>query len=39
MTVAVIRAGAVGGPVGDKLAMAGADVTFAVRGTHVDASG
>jgi 2-dehydropantoate 2-reductase len=37
MKVAVIGAGAIGGYVGAKLALAGADVTFLCRGAHVEA--
>src|SRR5439155_1415243 len=37
MKVAVIGAGAIGGDVGVKLALAGEDVTFVVRGANLDA--
>jgi 2-dehydropantoate 2-reductase len=37
MKVAVIGAGAIGGLVGARLAEGGADVTFIVRGAHIDA--
>lgn len=37
MRIAVIGAGAIGGLVGARLAMSGHDVTFVVRGAHVDA--
>ncbi len=37
MRIAVIGAGAIGGYVGARLAMAGEDVTFVVRGAHVEA--
>lgn len=37
MRIAVIGAGAIGGYVGAKLALAGEDVTFIVRGAHVEA--
>jgi len=37
MKIAVIGAGAIGGLVGAKLAMAGEDVTFLVRGANLDA--
>lgn len=37
MKIAVVGAGAIGGLVGAKLARAGEDVTFLVRGSHVDA--
>src|ERR1700682_2981864 len=37
MKIAIIGAGAIGGYVGVKLAMAGEDVTFIVRGANLDA--
>ena len=37
MKIAVIGAGAIGGLVGAKLALAGEDVTFIVRGKNLDA--
>ena len=37
MKIAVIGAGAIGGYVGLKLALAGEDVTFMVRGAHLEA--
>ena len=37
MKVAIIGAGAIGGLVGAKLALAGEDVTFIVRGANLDA--
>jgi 2-dehydropantoate 2-reductase len=37
MKIAIIGAGAIGGYVGVKLALAGEDVTFIVRGAHVEA--
>ena len=37
MKIAVIGAGAIGGLVGAKLALAGEDVTFIVRGANLDA--
>ena len=37
MKVAIIGAGAIGGYVGAKLALAGDDVTFIVRGANLDA--
>ena len=37
MKIAVIGAGAIGGLVGAKLALAGEDVTFMVRGRNLDA--
>src|ERR1700674_1996645 len=37
MKIAIIGAGAIGGYVGVKLALAGEDVTFIVRGTNLDA--
>lgn len=37
MKIAVVGAGAIGGLVGAKLARAGEDVTFLVRGAHVEA--
>jgi 2-dehydropantoate 2-reductase len=37
MKIAIIGAGAIGGLVGARLALAGEDVTFLVRGAHVDA--
>ena len=37
MKVAIIGAGAIGGYVGVKLALAGEDVTFLVRGTNLSA--
>jgi 2-dehydropantoate 2-reductase len=39
MKIAIIGAGAIGGYVGVKLALAGEDVTFIVRGAHLDAIG
>ncbi|RZL62749.1 MAG: 2-dehydropantoate 2-reductase [Variovorax sp.] len=39
MKIAVIGAGAIGGLVGAKLALAGEDVTFVVRGANLDAIG
>src|SRR5712691_3109637 len=37
MKIAIIGAGAIGGYVGVKLALAGEDVTFIVRGANLDA--
>ena len=37
MKTAIIGAGAIGGYIGVKLALAGEDVTFVVRGTNLDA--
>ena len=37
MKIAIIGAGAIGGLVGAKLALAGEDVTFVVRGANLDA--
>lgn len=37
MKIAIIGAGAIGGYVGAKLALAGEDVTFIVRGAHLEA--
>src|SRR5260370_8959328 len=37
MKIAIIGAGAIGGYVGVKLALAGEDVTFVVRGANLDA--
>ncbi len=37
MKIAIIGAGAIGGLVGAKLALANADVTFMMRGTSLDA--
>ncbi|MDP6174937.1 MAG: 2-dehydropantoate 2-reductase N-terminal domain-containing protein, partial [Rhodospirillales bacterium] len=37
MRVAIIGAGAIGGMVGGKLALAGADVTLIARGPHLAA--
>ena len=37
MKIAIIGAGAIGGLVGARLALAGEDVTFIVRGRHLDA--
>ena len=37
MKIAVIGAGAIGGLVGAKLALAGEDVTFIVRGANLEA--
>ena len=37
MKIAVIGAGAIGGYVGVKLALAGEDVTFIVRGANLEA--
>src|SRR5437016_12620321 len=37
MKVAIIGAGAIGGYVGVKLALAGDDITFVVRGANLDA--
>ena len=37
MKVAIIGAGAIGGYVGAKLALAGEDVTFIVRGENLEA--
>lgn len=39
MKIAIIGAGAIGGLVGAKLALAGEDVTFIVRGANLDAIG
>jgi 2-dehydropantoate 2-reductase len=39
MKIAVVGAGAIGGLVGAKLALAGADVTFLVRGANLEAIG
>ena len=39
MKIAIIGAGAIGGLVGAKLALAGEDVTFVVRGANLDAIG
>src|SRR5437868_8334098 len=39
MKIAVIGAGAIGGLVGAKLALAGEDVTFIVRGANLEAIG
>ena len=39
MKIAIIGAGAIGGLVGAKLALAGQDVTFVVRGANLDAIG
>ena len=37
MKIAIIGAGAIGGYVGVKLALAGEDVTFIVRGANLEA--